>query len=163
MSTEFETPMDLMREVAMSHGKSLSPNLGYGDDRSLEGGDLHPEIQRAMGNHSPAGNIPPMFPVPSENSPPAYEDRQNARELIGSATDLTILGALASYRGQTADLSESQQSEIATIVLRSIQSRVKAQLAGLAPKKSMARESGQVPKSKGRPKGSKNKPKPEAT
>lgn len=45
---EFNSPMELMNYVAMRKGNGLSTNIGYQEDRSLEGGDYHPEMKAIL-------------------------------------------------------------------------------------------------------------------
>ena len=62
-----------------------------------------------------------------------------------------VLGSTASFRGQVVELSDSEEKEVARIILGAIQKRVQAQLSELFPKTATPEVAGPPKKRRGRP------------
>lgn len=99
---------------------------------------------------------PAESPLVPQRAVPAPREAQEA--------DLRVVGAEATYRGLGAILSEREQAAVGRIVLESAQRVIRERLAearGRAPRRKakVVEAVAEPPKKRGRPKGSKNKPK----
>jgi len=137
----------------------------------------HPDLPRdpALDGEDPEPAVPPsplLAPIPRPQTNLTAPILQTPALGLG----LVVQDRLGSFQGQAVELSESEQASIARIVLEAVQKRLRGQLDAIrkqAPKRAKRVRRGdmvvgpdppafvQAPKKKrrGRPKGSKNKPK----
>ena len=145
--------LDRLDEIRIKRG------LPTFDPTRIEGGNNFPLPAEFDPDNDPA-------PFPSVEAGPALEEPPPSPLVaLGSApteplptADLMIFGSSAQFKNQSVELSEQEQSAIASIVLKALANRIKAQhqelLAKLPKRKAVAPAptSAEAPKRKrGRP------------
>lgn len=132
---EFSSPAELMAYVAARKGKDFVPNVGYGEDRSLEEGDS--KIEPQPPSHVPTATQPPAPDFASwvSSKPPPQPPPQPVRETLDLETRVAVV------YGMEIKLTETELQAVGRVLLRAAQRQLRERFPRKKRRRVVASES----------------------